>query len=98
MPSPQRTISCGNPPVAGEDVFELVRRADESRHDEPQHGAVLAVQQKTPVHHVDEEMDVTGIGEVASHALEHPRHHLHPDQLVHAIQTLELLRKYSDPF
>ena len=80
-----------DPPVAGEDVFELVRRADVGCHDEPQHGAVLAVQQEAAVHHVYEQVDVARVGEVASHALEHPRHHLHPDQLVHAVQTLELL-------
>ena len=89
----QQTLaySYADPPVAGEDVFELVRGADVGGHHQAQHGAVLAVQQQAAVHHVNEQVDVAGVGEVARHALEHPRHHLHPDQLVHAVETLEFL-------
>ena len=57
----------------------------------PEDDAVAGVEGEAAAQHVEEELDVLGVGEVAGHRLEHARDQPDPVELVHHVHPLQLL-------
>ena len=83
---------CVYAPVGCEDVLEVVGRVDVGGGDVAEDARVLAVQDHGAVEHVEEQVDVPGVREVARHGLEHARDQTNPHELVHHVQTKQLLK------
>ena len=57
----------------------------------PEDDAVPGVEGEAAAQHVEEELDVLGVGEVAGHRLEHAGDQPDPVKLVHHVHPLQLL-------
>lgn len=72
---PPRHLQHGgeNPLVAAEreEVIEVHSGVDDGGRILPEQGAVLGVQDQSPIEHVEEEHDFVSPGELARHAEEH---------------------------
>lgn len=72
-------------PIRAEKVLKLSGRVDVDGHAQAQHGGVLAVKDESAVDHADENAEIGGIPEVASHALKHPGDELCPNVFVELV-------------
>lgn len=80
-----------NLPINRENIAELMSSIDVRCHAETEHYSVFAIKHKCPIDHVDEQMDVGGIGEVSHHGFKHLTNQFHPTQFVHKVQGTQLL-------
>ncbi len=79
--------------VRRKDVLELRRRVDHGRHAVSENARVFGVQGQRAVDHVNEELNVRGVGEVASHRLEHPRDQTNPIEFVQNVEAVHFLQR-----
>ena len=66
-------------------------RAQQRAAAVPEDDAVPGVEGEAAAQHVEEELDVLGVGEVAGHGLEHAGDQPDPVKLVHHVHPLQLL-------
>uniref|UniRef100_A0A8W7PM60 Uncharacterized protein n=1 Tax=Anopheles coluzzii TaxID=1518534 RepID=A0A8W7PM60_ANOCL len=82
-------------PVGGENVLKVGRRVNERGRHVAHDARVFRVEQCRPGQHVQEELNVGGVGKVAGHRFEHACYQPYPHELVQHVQPEQLLAQLA---